>query len=258
MFEDHSIAGFKADSVPAKVLILLFETFIISLLTFVLGYFFAKRSLKPSEDMLLRLEQFTTDASHELKTPLTVVGTSLELAKKTKDYEKYINKAQVSLREANDLVYSLLELAKTGKESALLETVNVRLVVEEVLNEKMEEIDSRQLKVISDLKDSLQKCDITMCKRVIINLLDNAIKFNHSGGSIFLYLNTQELAISNNGSGIQGDVSKVFDRFYQQEESRKQSGYGIGLSLVKQICEIHHWKISVKSNKELTTFRVGF
>jgi signal transduction histidine kinase len=261
LIEMEEMSQFKmfTSSLQGRILLLVIETAVISILTYLIGKFFASRSIKPAEEMFGRLEQFTQDASHELKTPLSVAGTSLELATKTND-PKYITKAQNAVRTANTIIDQLLLLARIGKESVELEKVDLHDTVNEIADLLSVYSTDKELDISIKIKKDVQlTADKELLERAISNLFDNAIKFNKQCGTILIEGNEQYLRISNTGAGIaEKDISMIFERFFQGDASHNQKGYGIGLSLVKRICEIHGWKVSVSSNALVTTFTLTF
>ena len=97
---------------PGEVMLFGIVAIVVTSLTFVFGLLFAKRSLAPAEAMFGRLRQFTHDASHELRTPLAAVGSSLDLALKTGDYEREIRAAKSELKQGSRLIERLLQLAE--------------------------------------------------------------------------------------------------------------------------------------------------
>ena len=97
---------------PGEAMLFGIVAIVVTLLTFVFGLVFARRSLAPAEAMFVRLRQFTHDASHELRTPLAAIGSSLDLALKTGDYEREIRAAKSELKQGSRLIERLLQLAE--------------------------------------------------------------------------------------------------------------------------------------------------
>jgi signal transduction histidine kinase len=251
------------DDLWEQLFIYLLVSVSISVLTYGVGLFFARSSLKPAEQMMERLEQFTQDASHELRTPLTAVSTSLDLALMTDDFRENVLVAKKNLKEVFVLVERLLDLARLDK--FLLQKVSVDLstVVEECVERHRAQ--AAQIGVTMDariLSRVFVNGEEPLIRQVVSNLLSNAIKFNHPKGGIQVQLTKNALIVQDTGIGISPDaLPHIFDRFYQEDDSRTKvtEGLGLGLALVKRICELHGWSIEVVSEKgKGTTITVRF
>jgi len=235
---------------------------LVSALTFFVGLFFARRSLKPTEQMVERLEQFTQDASHELKTPLAALSSSLDLALKNEKYREGIQSAKADLKQVTVLVERLLELARLDKFVSADESIDFTALVESS-SERYQSFAKEKQVVIDCVADegvSVQG-DSILLQQVLGNLLSNAIKFSKpAGGQIHVRLTHKMLSVEDTGMGISAEsVPLIFDRFYQAEPSRAMGGFGLGLALVKRIVELHGWTIDVQSTlKKGTTFTIHF
>lgn len=252
--------GVYIDRLFQFAIVLTIEIFLISIITFIVGYFFVKETVKPAEDMFERLDQFTIDASHELKTPLGIANSSLDLALKTKEYKKYISESKTHIKRASSLVEKMLELARLDQISMSLTMLSFNHSIDRVIKTCSSEIKKKGILLVSTMNDEIKiKADPVLLERTISNLIENAIKFNHQGGRIEITLSKGILTIANTGKKIeQENLVRIFDRFYQTESSRSSKGHGIGLAIVKKICDLHGWKISVESSDVLTTFTILF
>ncbi len=241
-------------------IVLTIEIVIISILTFIVGYFFVKETMKPAEDMFNRLDQFTIDASHELKTPLGIANSSLDLALRTRQYKKYIDEAKSYIKKANNVVEKMLELARLDSISMTTATINLNNEIERILKGCMQEIKKKNLTVDKKMDSQVKvKGDLVLIERCISNLLENAIKFNKMNGMLVVKLSKSSLKIGNTGETIPSDdLERIFDRFFQSDISRSAKGYGIGLAIVKKICDLHGWKIKAESAHSVTTFTILF
>lgn len=246
--------------VMSDIIWTLWEVLITSLLAYIIGYIFVSLTVKPAEDMFERLEQFAQDASHELKTPLTVANTSIDLAQKTKDYAKYLHDAKKSLMRVNTLVDSLLMLARIDKYALSKEPVSVKKSVEQVLETFEKQLSQEKISAQFECNGACQiQADRDLLLVVLSNLISNAVKFNNPEGTIIISMNKKQLSIRNTGQGIPVDrLEQVFDRFYKTDASRSQRGHGIGLSVVKKICDLHSWGIKANSENGQTTFTLTF
>ncbi len=251
----------QSGDLPERAFLYLLVSVAISACTFFVGLFFARRSLKPAEQMVQRLEQFTQDASHELRTPLAALRSSLDLALKTQNYRDGIESAKEDLTEVSVLVERLLELARL--DALLVQTSAVDLsVLTETIVARMQPIaDEKEITINATIAPSVTvQGDAALLKQVLSNLLSNAIKFSNEGGVIDVSLTASQWSVKDRGIGIAAaEQSKIFDRFYQADTSRAKDGFGLGLSLVKRIVDLHGWSIRVKSAPEKgTTFTVDF
>lgn len=236
------------------------EIVLTSFFIYIIGYFFVSLTIKPAEDMFSRLEQFAQDASHELKTPLSIASTSMDLALKTKNYNTYLNKAKHSLMKVNSIVDSLLTLARIDSLSLLKENIQVRDVCKKILDSYQDYIQEKKLTISLNIPDSLSmKADPDLFTILIGNLIENAIKFNITGGMIHIDGQTSHISITNTGSPIDEKLKElIFERFVKADTSRSTKGYGIGLSIVKKICDIHKWKITLKTTDSKNTFIIYY
>lgn len=253
----------RVRELPFRAFLYFMMSAVISILTFGVGLFFARRSLRPAEQMVERLEQFTQDASHELKTPLTAVSTSIDLALLEKDNREYLLTAKKDLKDVFTLIERLLELARLDKFVLETESVDLSALTEDTIAKHHSFAKEKNVKIESNLVGNIEVGgDPPLLRQVIGNLLSNAIKFNKSEGHVSVRLTKDSLQIEDSGRGISDDaLPHIFDRFYQEEESRTQTteGIGLGLALVKRIVDLHGWSIDVESKKgKGTTFTIGF
>lgn len=233
---------------------------------------FANKSIKPVKEAFYKQKQFIADASHELKTPLAVINTNVDVLlsnsdDKISDQSKWLNyiksESERMAKLTNDLLYltqvDYSEVKMIFSDFNLSDTVeNVLLTMEAVVFEK-------DITLESDIEQSLfTHGNAEQIQQVILILIDNAIKYTNSKGRIDVSLkkshNTAILSVSNTGEGIAEEhINRIFDRFYRTDKSRarKTGGYGLGLAIAKAIVEHHHGKISVTSvPNEKTTFTV--
>lgn len=240
------------------IIVMLAEIVVMSVITFVIGYFFINSIIDRVEKMFIKLEQFTQDASHELKTPLAIANSSLDLAKKTKDYDVYINEAKQYIRQASTLVEKMLDMARMDEYSMNVTSVSVRQVIERLLETYREQIQEKKLHISVHGNADIM-ADYILAERCFGNLIENAIKYNKKNGSVEIRIERKSLEVCNTGAHIEDEhLEHIFERFFTTNISRSQKGYGIGLALVKQICIMHGWKVNAFSSKEKTKFTIFF
>lgn len=270
LFQDGQIVGYLqvADRSPPNVLstralMFILVSVLISGFTFIVGLLFARRSLKPAEQMMQRLEQFTQDASHELRTPLTAVSTSLDLALADPGDITHITEAKKGLKDVTTLVERLLDLARLDAFALTKESVDISALTNAVLD--VHEAHAQRMNVHIDrrIAEAVHvSADPALLRQLVANLLSNAIKFNRKGGTVTVTLTKNSLTVSDTGSGIAAAaLSHIFDRFYREDTARSNAadGLGLGLALTKRIVDLHNWSITVESTQGSgSTFTVTF
>lgn len=262
IFIMHKNAGqnLNSNAVFADVVWAIGEISITSFFIYIVGYFFVSLTIKPAEDMFDRLEQFAQDASHELKTPLSIASSSIDLALKTKNYSTYLNKAKHSLMKVNTIVDSLLTLARIDSFSLIKERITVKDVCSKIIESYHGHIQEKKLKITLQVPSSLTiNADSDLFTILMGNLIENAIKFNQMNGKIIIDANNRNISISNTGEPIEKKLQKsIFERFVKADSSRSTKGYGIGLSIVKKICDVHKWKINVQTTNKQNTLCIHY
>lgn len=217
------------------------------------------------------VQRFTGDVSHELKTPLTILRGELELALNARqtqtEYTLTIASALDEVIRLQNVVESLLELSRADLGKAKINLVERSLtklvvdIVEDAIILAEEHNLSVQSKVQSDITLIFDPVRMHQC---IINVIDNAIKYNNEKGTIFINLYKEgEFAvvlIRDTGIGIPAeDLPHIFDRFYRVDQSRSKQGSGLGLSIVKWIVEAHKGTMKIVSiSGKGTEFKLMF
>lgn len=210
-----------------------------------------------NDDFLAR-QRFIQDISHEIKTPLTIMRGSMEVAlKKARDQQRYEKILQDSLEQIarmTRIVETLLVLARFDNHEVALQIG--RFDLHETARRVMEDI-----RVLADEKHIVMDCraaipveieaDEAQIKNLLLNLLDNAVKYTPVGGAVSLSIGSHGamacLEIKDTGIGIADkDIPHVFERFYRADgPGIREKGFGLGLSLVKSIVVAHHGRISI-------------
>jgi heavy metal sensor kinase len=221
--------------------------------------------------MLARLERsfaalrrFTADASHELKTPLTVLRAGVERTltnpKSAPESLPVLEETLAEINRMTELVEALLTLARADEGRAELhrETVDLRTIVEEAreTGELLAEHAGVTIEVAIPDGPVLLEADPTRMRQLILNLVENAVKYTPAGGSVRVLLvsgnGRVRLSVSDTGIGIApGDLPHVFDRFWRADTARtrtdQRAGTGLGLAISKWIAEAHGGTIDVQS-----------
>lgn len=228
-----------------------------------IGYYMAGRALVPLKDAYEKQKQFAADASHELRTPLAVVMASADLLLADPSIEnpflrQVLEDLKSEVKKMTDLVSDLLMVARSDNNAlkVKIQRVNLTELLEQVV---------RMMKPIAEKKNILLlgeeyrtvfvNCDEQKIKQLAIILVDNAIKYTTSGGSVLVRFesadeSTAVFSVADSGIGIaEEDLGKVFERFYRVDKarSREMGGNGLGLAIASEIVKLHEGKISVAS-----------
>jgi heavy metal sensor kinase len=224
------------------------------------------------EAAFLRITQFTADASHELRTPVSLIRTEAELALRRSrgeaEYKESLRHILLEAERTTVLIEQMLALARTdsGREMLQLQPTDLRRTLGGVVNNWQQVAVVRNLEFSSSLdsSDCLVMGDETLLRRLVDILLDNAFKYTPAPGWIHLTLQLKSesavIIVQDSGVGISAEEhSKIFERFYRVDKarSRAQGGVGLGLAIAKWIVTRHRGSITVESQSEKgTTFRV--
>jgi heavy metal sensor kinase len=296
-----SLADF--DETMRKLLIIMIIGIPTSLsVTVIVGYFMAKKSLKPVDqirkaavkisssnlderidikgrrdelsrlaetfnamisrlkDSFQRINQFSIDVSHELKTPLTILKGETEVAlRKERSNEEYRHLLQSNLEEIDrmaQIIDDLLLLSKADRKDVKLniENISLRDLIADVCMKMKIFADKKKISlVVDELADVRLSGDELKLRRMLWNIIENGIKYTPKDGTVTVSSYTNNgcvcIDVRDNGIGISADdIEYIFDRFYRADRSRKrESGSGLGLSISKWIAEAHKGVIEVTS-----------
>src|SRR5437867_6249212 len=220
------------------------------------------RMIDRLEESVDQINRFSADASHELRTPLTVLQGELEAIAQRgqglpEDVKDTIGSALEETHRLAKIVESLLTISRLEAGEARVQPVRLDFA-------ELTRTTADQMKLLAEEKHIAMTCDGTnpvevdadpsRLKQVIVNLLDNAIKYTPQGGNIGISITRRDdhadLEIADSGLGISSvDLPHIFDRFYRADKarSRQQGGTGLGLSIVRSICQAHGGRVTVNS-----------
>ena len=256
-----------------RLIFVLAAIFALSMLAF---YFIslklANRAAKPLEDAITREKQFVTDASHDLKTPLTVILTNADILNANKqsavgEMSKWVDGTKKAAMSMKNLVEQMLELSQSESQKQLYtEKVDFSDVAEQNALVMESVAYERNIGYETDIqKGVFVNANADYLKRICSSLIDNALKYENSGGSVKISLcaNSKNavFSVANRTAVIdKEDIAHIFERFYRTDKSRHdESSHGLGLAIVKNFTELMNGKISVSSTKENgTVFTVTF
>ncbi len=228
------------------------------------GMCLTKQAVEPIEQSFQRLKQFTANASHELRNPLTVINTAVEVMQSHPERIHPLDaKKLVAIASANEqltcLAEDLLFLAKKDAlgTPAIAHKTSVVLdkLLQEVINRLEFQAEVKAITVSSSLMaDITVRGEATQLHRLFFNLLENALKYSHPGGEISLSMSTQRhltiVRVEDNGMGIAPEnLPFIFQRFWRSDaaRSRQIKGSGLGLAISQAIAEQYQGNIEVTS-----------
>ena len=224
------------------------------------GYFLAGKTLRPIESALEEQKRFVDDASHELKTPLTALRTSIEVALRDKKLSLKEAKTTLSgsLAEVEGLVNltgNLLSLTENQTNNRHMGSVSVRQLVEKSVKKIKPLADKKKISMVTSIREATIHGQIMNLEEMMLIFFDNAVKYTPAKGKIMVTTLVDRkyatIRIKDSGMGIKKeDMPHIFDRFYRADQSRSRDnvpGFGLGLSLAKKIISQHHGSVEVQS-----------
>jgi len=226
------------------------------------GYFLAGRTLRPIQKMVDEQNRFVTDASHELRTPITSLRSEIEVNLRNKkltlkDAHKLLKSNLEEVVDLQNISNNLLELAQLGKPQSITHFTDVS--IPEVFDQALKKITGNIKKKEITLEKKIDDVTISgipeRLTELFVILLDNAVKYSPEKSTINISAQKKadsiEIKVADNGMGIsEQDLPYIFDRFYRVSKSRSKEkihGYGLGLSIAKKIVEQHGGTMSAES-----------
>ena len=227
---------------------------------------FSRRAIMPYLKNMEAQKQFITNASHELKTPLTAISTSADVLAMEYEGDEWVKNIQSQVGRLSKLIGNLVTLSRLDEENPF--PVRTEFSLSDALWEISEPFGSvSQAKgklYTQDIADGLAVTgDRAAIQQMVSVLLDNALKYSPAGGRISLTARRSgkkaEITVSNTIDAVQHiDTDHLFDRFYRADESHSNtiSGTGIGLSIARATVQAHGGEISAKQTDDTITFQV--
>ena len=238
LMQSMTIAGFVLLGCAALVLILIF--------------LLSKKAVKPIAESYEKQKQFVTDANHELKTPLTLILTNLDIAEAELGKNEWLDDIRSEGHRMTELVNQLVALSRMDEEEQPLNITEV--VLGELVTDTVSEFEplakERGKALTSNIEKGISYCgDEALLHRLVGILMDNAIKYCDQGGEITVNLHRGRriiLTVENTYAAVgELELNRLFDRFYRADKARTfTGGYGVGLSMAKAIVEKHKGEIT--------------
>lgn len=207
--------------------------------------------------------EFLGNVSHELRTPLTAIKAIVETLQDgaindASIAQDFLNKVNIEVDNLTQMVNEIIELSRieTGKTTLNLVTVNLNLIIEEIIPRLSPQMERKPVALHLELAEELPpvQADKARLQQAITNLIHNAIKFTPSNGQITVKTGTQNqsvwVQVADTGIGIsRKDLPHIFERFFKADKSRTAEGSGLGLAITKHIVQAHGGEIWVRSEE---------
>lgn len=224
---------------------------------------FSKRAVKPIAEGYDKQKQFITDANHELKTPLTLILTNLEILEAENGKNEWVDDMRFEGMRMTELVNRLVTLTRMDESDGTMEKekFNISNILQDILMEFQTLADVRGRKLYANVDPGVEYLgDQQAISQLFSILMDNALKYCDEGGEIRVSLKKKrsiEIRVENTFADVKDTkLDRLFDRFYRSDQARTGSGsFGIGLSIAKSIVEKHKSEIRAY---EASDHEIGF
>ncbi len=225
----------------------------------------SKWAVRPVAESYEKQRQFVTDANHELKTPLTLILSNLDIVESEMGKSEWLDDIRSEGERMGLLINQMVTLSRMDESGALLEREEFDLsdTVSDTVSEFQGLAEERGLRLTSSIVPTIfYRGDEAMIRRLLAILLDNAVKYCDAGGEICLFLSLARrrypvLVVENSYRNVDTlELGRLFDRFYRADKARTFSGsFGIGLSIAKSIVKSHKGNIAAYKKSGVIGFR---
>ncbi len=255
----------KQNYLIVSLLILLISTVLI----FILIWLLSKRVIRPFVEMHEKQKQFITDASHEIKTPLAIISANTEVIEMTSEPTEWTESIKNQITRLDGLVKDLVRLSKTDEtgQDVQFAEFDLSAAAEEAASAFEAPAKTHGEIFETDIEQGISLVgNEEMIRQVIGIFADNAVKYCDEGGRITVSLKKTHkhirlCVINDCRQPPEGDLSRLFDRFYRSDEARQRQGkggYGIGLSIAKATADVHKAKAECKAEDGRISFGLVF
>jgi two-component system sensor histidine kinase CiaH len=223
------------------------------------GYFLAGRTLRPIQEMVDQLNRFISDASHELRTPITSLRSEMEVGLRSKQLtlsqaKKLIESNMEEVIHLQMLSDNLLELTQYEKMNGrqAFDSFSLKTIAQEAVKSIQGQAKQKHIKVENTVRDATLLGNADRLRELFTILLDNAVKYSKPESIVKINGdakgNAAIVRVIDEGIGIdKRELPFIFERFYRADESRSIKGFGLGLSIAKKITDLHNGSIQVVS-----------
>ena len=252
-FRDFTIIACKIfpDEIKKVKQKLIIFNIIAIIFVLIIAYFLAKLFIKPMKKEIKNLENFLRDVTHEIQTPIAIINSNIEILEmkniEFKEFKRIKNAAFRLSKILDDLKHLRFREKK-------LEKLNVKEILKKRINFFITQIENKNLKLNLQIEDVNLKIDKEDLIKIIDNLLSNAIKYSPKNSTIEVILNDKFLEVGNEGE-IK-NISKITQKFYR--ENKSEGGFGLGLYIVKNICDYYNFKLQISSKNKKVSIKITF
>lgn len=215
------------------------------------------------EDSFARMREFTADAAHELRTPMSTMRSALEssLGRSPRELEEAAADALEELGRLSEITDKLLVLARADRTRLVAASAPADLLglARQVVEAMQVAAGERRMEIRLEGSPAMLDGDASLLRRMLHNLVDNAVKYGREGGKVVVRVGPGGFEVEDDGPGIGPEhLPRIFDRFYRADAGRSSEipGSGLGLAIVKSIAEVHGGKVEVESRPGRTLVRV--
>lgn len=238
-------------------------TILIGAVSFVLlsliAFFLSKKSIQPIKEAFEKQKQFVSDASHELKTPLTIISANADVLSDEIGSNKWLTYIKAQTERMNILVNDLLNLTRLENNTAdfICSDFDLSKAVENTALPFECQAFETGKKFVIDVQEGLSlNGSERHVKQMVAIFIDNALKYSDENGTVSVTLTSSGdkklLSVFNTGQGLRsGEEDKIFERFYRSDDSRARAtgGYGLGLAIAKSIIDKHRFKVNIENHE---------
>ncbi len=269
-YKDNTITIINTKNINNKLSLTLIQSILLLIMLEIIIYFITlyltKRITYPAEEAFNKQKDFIADASHELKTPLSVIIASSDELKSDKKNSKYVENIKYESERMSNLIKGLLDLSKLEDGASInnYKNENISKIVEKTSLIFESIAYENNVRINTNIEENIFfNCSSEEIEKLISIILDNAIKHSYKESIILVNLykdkNSIYIEITNEGDPIkEGDEEKIFERFYRGDKSRNRESnrYGLGLAIAKNIVTNHNGVIKAYSKDNKTTFKI--
>lgn len=228
----------------------IFVVLIVVLTALVLGKIF----LKPLKNSIEMLEDFIRDATHEMNTPISVILTNIEMLKMKDIESKELGRIEFSAKRLEKIFKDLAFVRLNHRQKKEISQINLKELLKERINIFQTLLENKNIEFDKKCEDVIINADKEDLIRLFDNLLSNAIKYSPQNEKVILSLKNGKFIISNKGK-IE-NIEKITTKFYR--ENKNEGGFGLGLYIVKKICDYYGFKFNIKNENGLVTNEITF
>ncbi len=252
-FRDFTIIACKIfpDEIKKVKQKLIIFNIIAIIFVLIIAYFLAKLFLRPMKKEIENLENFLRDVTHEIQTPIAIINSNLEILEMKGEDNKNLKRIKTASFRLSKILDDLKHLKFREKK---LQKLNLKEILKERLKFFITQIENKNLKLNLDLEDVILKIDKEDLIKIIDNLLSNAIKYSPTNSAIEIILNKNFLEVTNEGE-IK-NPKKLTQKFYRENQS--EGGFGLGLYIVKNICDYYNFKLQISSKNKKVSVKITF